>query len=183
MKWEELKNIIIKDISSRALKDPDRRLKSLEKIEIIIYLQNTSNIITTGKESFKKQISEIKGTGLNSAEISIINEIYNKLNPSLQQTKSPLKVRYKVYTCPNCYTMLQITEDLWDQDFLSCPQCGNDFSNPIKEEERLAKIQKRFIVRYGEGCQSGRAIAPYYASDCLGDHGANETGEVRYGRQ
>lgn len=51
MKWEELKNIIIKDISSRALKDPDRRLKSLEKIEIImqqhypIYLQNTSNII------------------------------------------------------------------------------------------------------------------------------------------
>ena len=53
MKWEELKNIIIKDISSRALKDPDRRLKSLEKIEIImqqhytIYLQNTSNIITT----------------------------------------------------------------------------------------------------------------------------------------
>ena len=44
-------------------------------------------------------------------------------------------------------------------------------------------IQKRFIVRYGEGCQSGRAIAPYYASDCLGDHGANETGEVRYGRQ
>lgn len=152
MKWEELKNIIIKDISSRALKDPDRRLKSLEKIEIImqqhypIYLQNTSNIITTGKESFKKQISEIKGTGLNSAEISIINEIYNKLNPSLQQTKSPLKVRYKVYTCPNCYTMLQITEDLWDQDFLSCPQCGNDFSNPIKEEERLAIIQKGFIV-------------------------------------
>lgn len=107
MKWEELKNIIIKDISSRALKDPDRRLKSLEKIEIImqqhypIYLQNTSNIITTGKESFKKQISEIKGTGLNSAEISIINEIYNKLNPSLQQTKSPLKVRYKVYLWKN----------------------------------------------------------------------------------
>lgn len=152
MKWEELKNMIIADISNRNLKEPNRRLKALEKIEIIIrqhypiYLQDISNIITIEKESFKNQISEIKGCKLNGAENSIINEIYNKLSPNLQQTKSSQKIRYKVCTCPNCYSTLRITEDIWDQKFLLCPQCGNDFSNPIKIEKKLVEIQKTFLV-------------------------------------
>lgn len=144
MEWRELKESIITDLTSRGLKNPMIRIRALEKIESIVrqyypsYFENIDELLQIGKESFKHKISEKKGKELNSAEKSVINEIYYRLKPQ------PSKVRYKVDVCPHCFTTLKITEDLWEYDNLTCLQCGNTMPNPIKEEERLQKIGRGF---------------------------------------
>lgn len=144
MEWGELKELIIADLTSRGLKDPTIRIRALEKIINIVqqnypsYFENIDELLQIGKESFKHKISEKKGKALNSAEKSVINEIYFRLESQL-----PI-VKYKVDVCPHCFTTLKITEDLWKYDNLTCLQCGNTMPNPIKEEERLQKIEQGF---------------------------------------
>lgn len=131
MEWGELKESIITDLTSRGLKKPMIRIRALEKIESIVqqyypsYFENIDELLQIGKESFKHKISEKKGKELNSAEKSVINEIYYRLELQLP------KVRYKVDVCPHCFTTLKITEDLWEYDNLTCLQCGNTMPNPI----------------------------------------------------
>ncbi len=145
MVWTEIKESIVADLTSRGLKDPSIRLRALEKIEAIVlqyyplYFEDMAKLLQIGKESFKRKISEVKGKELNSAEKSVINEIYYRIESQL-----PI-VRYKMGICPHCCTSLKITEDLWKCDELTCLECGNTLPNPIKVDEHLQKIERGFL--------------------------------------
>ena len=87
MNWLEIKTSISESLLSRGLKNSNIRLNSLNKIESILK-QNFSEYIDNPKENFSKidksdfksKISKFKETKkLNSAEISIINEIYYRI--------------------------------------------------------------------------------------------------------
>ena len=144
MEWGEIKESIVSDLTSRNLKDPRIRLNALEKIEAIVeqyyssYFENTDELLQIGKESFKQKISEKKGKELNSAEKSVINKIYYRIDSQV------VKSRYKIAVCPHCFATLKISEDLWGYDYLTCLECGNTILNPIKKEERLQKIERGF---------------------------------------
>ena len=82
MNWVTLKETIRCDLLDRNLKDPKIRLRALDKIERILiefypeYITDTENISAVDKNVFKRQIEAKKGAPLNSAEKSVINDIY-----------------------------------------------------------------------------------------------------------
>ena len=87
MTWFEIKNSIKHDLNSRGLSNPNIRLNALDSIEDIIkrhfpeYLQNPqAKFGKTDKNEFKEKIAKFKANGkLNSAESSVINEIYYRI--------------------------------------------------------------------------------------------------------
>ncbi len=87
MNWLEIKTSISESLLSRGLKKPYIRLNSLNKIENILR-NNFPDYIDNPKEKFSKidkkdlkiELSKFKETKkLNSAESSIINEIYYRI--------------------------------------------------------------------------------------------------------
>ena len=152
MEWETIKASIIDDLNSRGLKDPSVRIRALERIEALMqehypqYIADCVQLKQIGKTIFKKQLAEVKGRNLNSAESSVVNEIYYILDPREPNCPTTPRVRYQVHICPYCYTPLTITEDLWECDFIHCSQCANDFANPIKEEQKLEQAAKGMLV-------------------------------------
>ena len=82
MNWVTLKETIRCDLLDRNLKDPKIRLRALDKIERILiefypeYITDTENISAVDKNVFKRQIEAKKGGPLNSAEKSVITDIY-----------------------------------------------------------------------------------------------------------
>ncbi len=88
MTWFEIKVSIKNDLMSRELKDPRIRLNALESIEKILknyfpeYLKNPDEKFKIiGKDKLKKEIARFKSNQkLNSAESSIINEIYYRIS-------------------------------------------------------------------------------------------------------
>jgi hypothetical protein len=89
MKWNELKQSIVKELQSKRLADPKRRISALNKVESIMnekcpqYIRDTTNFAKIEKDDFKKLIEKAKGKVLNGAENSVINEIYNKIKIEL----------------------------------------------------------------------------------------------------
>jgi hypothetical protein len=88
MTWFEIKVSIKNDLMSRGLKNPRIRLNALENIEKILknyfpeYLKNPDEKFKIiGKDKLKKEIARFKSNQkLNSAESSIINEIYYRIS-------------------------------------------------------------------------------------------------------
>ena len=87
MKWFEIKNSIKNDLKSRGLSNPNIRLNALDNLEEI-FKRNFSEYLDNPAEKFgkidknelKKKISRFKSNQkLNSAESSIINEIYYRI--------------------------------------------------------------------------------------------------------
>lgn len=87
MTWFEIKTSIRNGLKSRGLSNPNIRLNALDKIEEILrrhfpeYLENPKETFgKTEKNEFKKKIEKFKpNQKLNSAESSIINEIYYRV--------------------------------------------------------------------------------------------------------
>jgi hypothetical protein len=87
MNWLEIKNSIRNDLMTRGLSQPSRRLSALDNVEDILrrrfpeYLQNPSEAFgKTDKNQLKALIAQYKPNGsLNSAESSVINEIYYRI--------------------------------------------------------------------------------------------------------
>ncbi|MBK6731398.1 MAG: hypothetical protein IPG60_10730 [Bacteroidetes bacterium] len=87
MTWLEIKNSIRNDLNSRGLSNPNIRLGALENLEDIMkrhfseYLQKPKDKFgKIDKTKFKDEIAKYKSNGrLNSAESSIINEIYYRI--------------------------------------------------------------------------------------------------------
>lgn len=87
MNWLEIKTSISESLLSRGLKEPNIRLNSLNRIENILrnnfpdYIDNPNeNFSKIEKNDFKRELSKFKETKkLNSAESSIINEIYYRI--------------------------------------------------------------------------------------------------------
>ncbi len=87
MTWFEIKTSIKNDIKSRGLSNPNIRLNAFYKIEEILrrhfpeYLKNPKETFgKIDKNEFKKKIEKFKSNQkLNSAESSIINEIYYRI--------------------------------------------------------------------------------------------------------
>ena len=87
MKWLEIKNSIINDLKARGLSNPNIRLNALDNLEDIMrrkfpeYLKAPSEMFgKIDKNEFKVKISKFKTNGkLNSAESSVINEIYYRI--------------------------------------------------------------------------------------------------------
>jgi hypothetical protein len=87
MNWSEIKTSISESLLSRGLKNPSIRLSSLNKIESILqvnfqdYIDNPQESFSKIKKNdFKKELSTFKlNNKLNSAESSIINEIYYRI--------------------------------------------------------------------------------------------------------
>ena len=84
MKLEELKKAVSDELSSRNLRIQDQR-NALIKVCDFIKKQSNKYIMTNGdlifpsdKDILKKEYERYKGYNLNSAESSIINEIYNQ---------------------------------------------------------------------------------------------------------
>lgn len=88
MNWTEIKKSITESLLSRELKNPNIRMNSLRNIESIMqehfveFIKNPNESFSnTKKKDFIEQISKFKESNrLNSAEISIINEIYYRIN-------------------------------------------------------------------------------------------------------
>ena len=85
MKLEVLKKAVSDELSSRNLKNPKIRGNALIKVCDFIKKQSNKYIMTNGdlifpsdKDILKKEYERYKGYNLNSAESSIINEIYNQ---------------------------------------------------------------------------------------------------------
>lgn len=84
MNWTEIKKDIQKSLNERGLKKPSIRLNALENIESILRI-NFPKFIENPQENFKNieknflksELAKYKENGcLNSAESSVINEIY-----------------------------------------------------------------------------------------------------------
>jgi len=87
MTWFEIKNSIKHDLSSRGLSNPNIRLNALDNIEDILK-RHFPDFLKTPQEMFgdidknelKAKIAKFKSNGkLNSAESSVINEIYYRI--------------------------------------------------------------------------------------------------------
>ena len=87
MNWLEIKTSITESLLSRGLKNPNIRLNALKNIEDILdknfpdYITNPKvNFAIIDKDDLKSELSKFKQSEkLNSAEISIINEIYYRI--------------------------------------------------------------------------------------------------------
>ena len=87
MKWFEIKSSIKNDLMTRGLSNPNIRLNALDNLEEILkqnfpeYINNpTEKFGKIAKNDLKKKISKFKSNQkLNSAESSIINEIYYRI--------------------------------------------------------------------------------------------------------
>jgi len=87
MKWLELKKSISEDLNSRGLSNPNIRLNALDNIEYILklhfpeFIQNPmESFQKIDKNELKEKIARFKPNGkLNSAESSVINEIYYRI--------------------------------------------------------------------------------------------------------
>jgi len=87
MNWSEIKKSIIQELNSRGLSNPNIRLNALDNLEVILkrhfpeYLDNPKeNFRKIDKNEIKEKIAKFKTNGkLNSAESSIINEIYYRI--------------------------------------------------------------------------------------------------------
>jgi len=87
MSWLEIKQIIREILMTRGLSDPNIRLNALDNVEKILrrhfleYLQNPKETFKkTDKKLLKESIAKHKPKGrLNSAESSVINEIYYRI--------------------------------------------------------------------------------------------------------
>ena len=151
MNWVTLKETIRCDLLDRNLKDPKIRLRALDKIERILiefypeYITDTENISAVDKNVFKRQIEAKKGGPLNSAEKSVINDIYryclgntnNNVMPPISNL--PQGEKFRIVGCPYCFTGLTLTEDMYDAETLHCPRCNNDFQSPVVEEKKIMK--------------------------------------------
>lgn len=87
MNWEAIKKSIQDDLNSRNLKNPNIRLNALDRIENLLKI-HYPELINNPKIEFnlidKKELKEKLGVykdqnKINSAESSIINEIYNRV--------------------------------------------------------------------------------------------------------
>jgi DNA-binding MurR/RpiR family transcriptional regulator len=87
MKWFEIKREIRKDLLSRNLKTPKRRLNELDNLENLFrkhfreYIENPKTMFNSiDKDEFKNKVAKFKSTGkINAAESSLINEIYKQI--------------------------------------------------------------------------------------------------------
>lgn len=154
MNWVTLKETIRCDLLDRNLKDPKIRLRALDKIERILiefypeYISDTENISAVDKNVFKRQIEAKKGGPLNSAEKSVINDIYryclgntnNNVMPPISNL--PQGEKFRIVGCPYCFTGLTLTEDMYDAETLHCPICNNDFQSPVVEEKKIMKLNQ-----------------------------------------
>ena len=154
MNWVTLKETIRCDLLDRNLKDPKIRLRALDKIERILiefypeYITDTENISAVDKNVFKRQIEAKKGAPLNSAEKSVINDIYwyclgntnNNVMPPISNL--PQGEKFRIVGCPYCFTRLTLTEDMYDAETLHCPICNNDFQSPLVEEKKIMKLNQ-----------------------------------------
>lgn len=154
MNWVTLKENIRCDLLDRNLKDPKIRLRALDKIERILiefypeYITDTENISAVDKNVFKRQIEAKKGGPLNSAEKSVINDIYryclgntnNNVMPPISNL--PQGQKFRIVGCPYCFTGLTLTEDMYDAETLHCPKCNNDFQSPVVEEKKIMKLNQ-----------------------------------------
>lgn len=154
MNWVTLKETIRCDLLGRNLKDPKIRLRALDKIERILiefypeYITDTENISAVDKNVFKRQIEAKKGAPLNSAEKSVINDIYryclgntnNNVMPPISNL--PQGEKFRIVGCPYCFTRLTLTEDMYDAETLHCPICNNDFQSPVVEEKKIMRLNK-----------------------------------------
>lgn len=154
MNWVTLKETIRCDLLDRNLKDPKIRLRALDKIERILiefypeYITDTENISAVDKNVFKRQIEAKKGGPLNSAEKSVINDIYryclgntnNNVMPPISNL--PQGEKFRIVGCPYCFTGLTLTEDMYDAETLHCPICNNDFQSPVVEEKKIMRLNQ-----------------------------------------
>lgn len=84
MTWNELKGRTKAEYDSRNLKS-DVRYKALNKIETFL-LEKYNNVkkdvrtaLPSDKKKLKQAYEEYAGKNINSAESSVINEIYNQM--------------------------------------------------------------------------------------------------------
>lgn len=81
MNWKEIKISIRRQLLSRNLSQPNRRLNALESIENLIdkkLLANPIQLLSIDKQVLKDNLAKKKK--LSGAEESIINHIYDVLN-------------------------------------------------------------------------------------------------------
>lgn len=86
MKFEEIKEMVIREYDTRGLKS-DVRYKALDDFDRILKsnkqlleLWNDVSKFPDNKNVMKAIYEKIKGKSLNSAQSSMINEVYNQLN-------------------------------------------------------------------------------------------------------
>ena len=93
-RWDIIKQTIIDDLNSRSLKKPSIRINAIGRMDIIVrrlypeYLDDMDAVKNIGKEAFKKQIENGKGRKLNSAEQSVINDIFRIIDPQAHSNSS-----------------------------------------------------------------------------------------------
>jgi hypothetical protein len=87
MTWLEIKNSIRNDLNTRGLSNPNIRLNALDNLEEILkrhfpeYIHNPQvKFKVIDKNELKAKLAKFKSNGkLNSAESSVINEIYYRV--------------------------------------------------------------------------------------------------------
>ena len=152
MTWNELKPLIEDDLLSRQLKDPSIRLRALDNIEAL-FLNDILSICKIDKSDFKRTLEDKKGKKLNGAESSVVNDIYRHcqgieydIQVALHSQNYHNNQKYRIIACPYCFTQHKLTEDLYDENMLHCPECHNDFQNPSYMEKIINLDQKASAI-------------------------------------
>lgn len=86
MEWHDMKEDIRADLLARGLKEPRRRLTSLDSLEQLLgevwpgFLTDPAILQEIGKQAVSKELARLKKTGkLNGAEESVLNQIFERL--------------------------------------------------------------------------------------------------------
>lgn len=90
----EITKLIVADLDSRGLKNPNIRKNALKKVLEYMrnageFLINESIVLPYNKSDFKERLTRIKGYDLNSAESSVINMIYLYIDSSSSISNLP----------------------------------------------------------------------------------------------
>lgn len=142
MRWHEIKDAIRADLLARELKKPGIRLGALDSVEQLL-IRRFSNIVTNpkvllvaGKETVARDLARLKGSSLNAAEKSVLNDIFAGLK---QASTSPSKSKEGLFTVGNqyskqdIYSLLGVPENLqggnWDTGYHSYNEDSFIFAN------------------------------------------------------
>jgi len=86
MNFQEIQKRVKKELLSRNLANPSLRLNALEKVSLYIQqkhkeIYDDAKLLNSiDRNDFKAEYETYKGSKINGAESSVINEIYNQLD-------------------------------------------------------------------------------------------------------
>ena len=150
----EITKLIVADLDSRGLKNPNIRKNALKNVweymrEAGEFLVDGSIILPYGKDDCKERLAQIKGYNLNSAESSVINMIYNYIGASscmfdikpCNTPPTPITLSAQNQVLSHSCDLEEIEKQLIDAKFIAVNELNNGSAVPERPGLYCIKIR------------------------------------------